>query len=400
MEVVVCAAIRTAIGKFGGALRETPTVDMAAAVIRGLLDRTGLAPDQVDEVDLGVTVQAECEDLAAPVIARQALLKAGLPPETVSLTVERACCSGLTAIQTGWRSLKLGEARAVIAGGADCLSRAPMVVRPLRWGSRLGHIKIRDPLFELGYQDFAPLARDAGEVAVELGITRAEQDGWALRSQQRFAAAAQRGVWQEEIIPLQVPGPRRQPVTFAVDEFPKPDTTLAGLAALPTIYGSPTVTPGNAPGLNDGAAALLLTTRDRARALGLPVLATVVDCVSTAADPRLIATVPARAVSTLLNRNRLGLSEVDLLEINEAFAAVPLCSTKLLGEGDPDRVAALREKTNVNGGAIALGHPLGASGARIVVTLLHELRRRQARHGVAAICGGLGQGDALLLRVD
>lgn len=400
IEVVIAAAVRTPIGKFGGSLKDVSATDLARTALVAALKRAGLAGDRVDEVYLGVTTMAECEDLLAPVIARQVLLKAGLPPETVSVTLDRACCSGMTAVQMAYRSLRLQESRVAVAGGAENMSRTPMVIRPLRWGSRLGHIHVRDPLYELGYQDFNPVACDAGAVALELGVGREEQDAWALLSQQRYQAALQRDAWAEETVPVPLPGSKGAVEYLAHDEFPKPDTTLERLSRLPTVYNSPTVTAGNAPGFNDGAAMLVLCTRAAAAALSLPVLATLVDVASVAAAPRQIATVPAQAISRLLERNGLSPLDLTLIEINEAFAAMPLVSTLLLGGGDPEQVQALRERTNVNGGAVALGHPVGASGARILVTLLHELHRRGGGWGVAAICGGLAQGDAVLIRVQ
>jgi acetyl-CoA C-acetyltransferase len=241
---------------------------------------------------------------------------------------------------------------------------------------------------------------DAGEVAVEHGVTRQEQDEWALRSHQRYGEAFSMNKFSDEMIPVEITAKGAPPRMMVQDEQYRPDVTLEKLAKLPTIYGSPTVTAGNAPGLNDGAAALLIMSKERAEALGLKPLATIVDMANAATAPRLIAEVPAYAIRKVLARTGLTLDQMDLIEINEAFAAVPLVSSKILGEGDPGRVAALRNKLNVNGGAVAVGHANTASGARLMMTLIYELRRCGGGYGVAAICGGLAQGDAAVVKVE
>jgi acetyl-CoA C-acetyltransferase len=240
---------------------------------------------------------------------------------------------------------------------------------------------------------------DAGEVALQHGISREEQDRWALQSQQRYEAARQAGKLAEEIVPITVPGPKGERLQLAADEFPRPDTTLEKLARLPTVYGSPTVTAGNAPGLDAGAAGLVLTRRSVAQQLQLEPLGTLTAVVSTAEPPRQIASVPAAAITKGLQAAGWALSDLALIEINEAFAAMPLVSTKILAGGDEKSLQHLRERTNVNGGAIAIGHPVGASGARILLTLLLELRRRGGGRGAAAICGGLAQGDCAMVEV-
>lgn len=395
-EVVLVSAVRTPFGKFGGALREVPGVHLAAHVMQAALARAGVAPDAVDEVYLGTCVPAET-GVIAPVVARQALHLAGLPDTTVSLTLDRACCSSMTAVQLAERAIRLGEAQIVLVAGAENLSRTPHVLPALRWGARMGHVTIDEPLM-MTYPGLAPVAVDTGRIALEHGIGRTELDDWAAQSQERYQAALAAGKVASEIAPLELPG-RKGPVTFAMDEFPKPDTTREALAGLKTVYGSPTITPGNAPGLDAGATGLLLMSRARAEALGVPVLATVRAAVSVAGDLPDIVTIPATAIRKGLARTGWVLEDLDLIEINEAFAAMPLVSTQLLGEGDPARVARLRARTNVNGGAIAIGHPVGASGARITMALAYELARRGGGKGAAAICGGLGQGDCLMLEV-
>lgn len=393
-DVVLVSAVRTPYGKFGGALREVPSLQLAAHVIRHVLERAPLAPERVDEVYLGTCVPAETGALA-PVVARQALHLAGLPDSTVSLTLDRACCSSMAAVQLAERAIRLGEAEAVLAVGAENLSRTPHLMPSLRWGSRMGHVTLEEPL-KMTYPGHAPVSVDTGVIALEHGIGREDLDAWAYRSQMRYQEALRAGKVDSELAPFEFPS-KKGPVRFDRDEFPRPDTTLETLAKLPTVYGSPTVTAGNAPGLDAGATALLLMKRSLAETLGIEAIATVRAAVSVAGDLRDIVTIPAKAIAKGLARTGLALEDLDLIEINEAFAAMPLVSTHLMGQGDAARVAALREKTNVNGGAIAIGHPVGASGARIVMALAYELKRRGGGRGAAAICGGLGQGDCIML---
>lgn len=264
----------------------------------------------------------------------------------------------------------------------------------------MGSVTMEDPLFRLGYRDYNPVAVDAGEVAVEHGIGREEQDEWALRSHQLYGKAHSEGKFKEEMMPLEVGTKGDKPVVLEIDEQYRSDVTLDKLAKLPTIYGSPTCTPGNSPGLNDGATAVLLMSGKKAAELGFEPLASIVSVATVAMKPRLLAEVPAQAIKVALGKAGLGVDDISLLEINEAFAAVTLVSSKILGDSDRARTARIRERLNVNGGAIAIGHPNAASGARLVMTLAYELRRRGGGYGVAAICGGLAQGDAIVIRVD
>jgi acetyl-CoA C-acetyltransferase len=388
--------VRTPFGKFGGALKDVPGVQLASHVIREALERAQCAPEKVDEVYMGTCVPAETGVLA-PVVARQALLAAGLPESTVSMTLDRACCSSLTAVQMAWRSITLGDADVAIAVGAENLSRVPHVMPQLRWGARMGHVTLDEPL-QMKYPDHAPVSVDTGNIALEHGIGREDLDRWAYRSQMRYQEALKAGKVAAEVAPLTIAS-RKGSVTVSEDEFPKPETTMERLASLPTVYGSPTVTAGNAPGLDAGATAILLMSREFAEKNGFPILATVLSCASVAGDPRDIVTIPAKAIEKATQKLGLTVDDLALIEINEAFAAMPLVSTQLLGGGDAAKVEALRERTNVNGGAIAIGHPVGASGARILMTLIYELARRGGGHGAASICGGLGQGDCAVVRV-
>jgi len=402
-DVVIVAGVRTPFGRFGGSLKDFDVYELSAIVMKELLRRVNLNGDVVNEVYWGVGDTAQCKDVYTPVVARQALLKAGLPPETVSLSLDTACCSSMTATQLAWRAIRVGDIEVAISGGVTIFSKEPLILRGLRWkGSRLGHIQLEDPLYFLGYKDFAPVAVDTGEVALEHGITREQQDIWALRSHQKYGKAWKEGKFKDEMIPLEIRQEDGTVKVLEIDEQYRPDTTLEKLSKLPTIYGSPTVTAGNAPGLNDGATALLIMSRRKAEEFGLKPLGKIVTMARVCLKPRLLAEAPAAAIEKALSQANLTLDDMKLLEINEAFAAQPLVSTKILAEkyfSNERRLEDLREKTNVNGGAIAIGHPNTASGARLIMTILYELRRRGGGYGVASICGGLAQGDAVIVEV-
>jgi len=399
-DAVIVSAVRTPFGKFGGMLKDIPGLDLAVTVIKEVVRRTGRENISVDEVILGNCAQCEVKPLA-PVVARQALLKAGLPAEVVSLTLDRACCSSMAALQAGQRDILTGNAEVVLVAGMENMSRVPYLVRDVRWGTRLGNVMLEDDLSGMApAEGYAPVAVDAGEVALEYGFTREDLDRWAYNSQMRYQKALEEAKILDEIVPLTLPQRKGEPRVFERDEFPKPQTTLEGLAKLKTIYDSPTITAGSSPGLDAGASAILMMKRSRAEAYGIESLARVLTVQSVAADPHYMATVPATAILKALKVTSLGVEDLNLIEINEAFAAVPLVSLKILAGGDEDRFRALSEITNVNGGAIAIGHPVGASGARIVLTLMFELRRRGGGIGAAAICGGLAQGDATIIEVE
>jgi acetyl-CoA C-acetyltransferase len=403
-DVVIVAGVRTPFGRFGGSLRNFDVYDLSAMVMKEVLRRVNIDGSIVDEVYWGVGDTAQCKDVYTPVVARQALIKAGLPPETVSLSLDTACCSAMTAMQLAWRAIRLGDIQVAIAGGATMFSQEPLILRGLRWrGNRLGHVQLEDPLYFLGYKDFAPVAVDTGEVALEHGVTREEQDKWALRSHQRYGKAWKEGKFKDEMMPIQIPQEDGTVKTLDIDEQYRSDTSLEKLAKLPTVYGSLTVTAGNAPGLNDGATALLVMSRRKAEELGLKPLGTIVTMARACLKPRLLAEVPAAVIDKALSKANLTLDDMRLIEINEAFAAQPLVSTKILAEkyygGDERKLEELREKTNVNGGAVAIGHPNTASGARLIMTLIYELIRQGGGFGVASICGGLAQGDATIVKV-
>jgi acetyl-CoA C-acetyltransferase len=399
-DVVIVSAVRTPIGKFGGALKDMSSVKLGGIVLREVLRRVDLPPDIVDEVFLGVVLGAEA-NLLCGIVARQATLEAGYPPEVRSLTVDRACCSSMAALHLGYQAIKAGSANVVVVGGAENMGREPFLVDPsIRWGKRVGHIVLQDPLFEMGFSGWDPVSVDADRLAVEMGVTREDMDRWALCSQQRYAAALAEGKFRDEIVPVEIPQKKGLPVLFEKDEFPKPQTTLEGLAKLRTIYGCKLITAGNAPGFDAGASAILLMKRLQAEKLGIRPLATVFTTASVCARVGLSAAVPAYTIQRMLGQTGLGLDDLNLMEINEAFAAMPLVCSLVLAEGDAARLTAIREKINVNGGAVAIGHPLGATGTRLVMTLMRELRRRSGKFGAAAICGGLAQGDGVILRID
>lgn len=397
-DVVIVSAVRTPFGKFGGVLRNIHSIDLAVFAINEVLKRADLTGDAIDELYYGMCIQSEAA-LESNVNGRQALLKAGLPAELVSLTIDRACCSSLTAVQLGIRAIRCGEAECIMAVGTENMSNTPLIMNGHRWGTRLQMPVFKDHLNPIFYTGFNALAKDAGDVAVEHRIGRGAQDLWALRSQQKYQEAKKLGKFKDELMALEIPQQKGKPIIIEEDEFPKPNTTLEGLSKLPTVYGSPTVTAGNAPGLDAGAAAIILMKRSRAQELGLKALATILFIQSIATTPRLLAEAPAYAIRKALDRTGASISDIDLIEINEAFAAMPLVSTKILADGDEEKWKALQEKTNVNGGAIAIGHPVGASGARILMTLMFELRRRSGGLGVAGICGGLAQADAAVINV-
>jgi acetyl-CoA C-acetyltransferase len=401
-DVVVVSAVRTAFGKFGGTLKDIPSIDLGAMVIREVLQRVKVRGEEVEETYYGVAVPGEV-GLETDVPARQATLKAGLPGDSVSLTLDRACCSSMAAVRLGYRAIKAGEIEVALGVGAENMSRTPLVLPPyVRWGSRLGSIELWDGLFGLGYKGFNPVSVDTGEVALEYGISREDQDRWAYGSQMKYAKALKEGkfVIGEELMRVEIPQGKRPPIILEQDEFPRPDTTLEKLSKLPLIYGSPTVTAGNAPGLDTGASAILIMSEKKAKEKGLKLLARIVSMIATATTPRLIAAIPGFTIQKVLEKAGMSLDQIDLIEVNEAFAAMPLVSAKILSNGDPEKMKSILEKTNVNGGAIAIGHPVGASGARILLTMIYELRRRGGGTGVASICGGLAQGEGTIVQVD
>ena len=400
-DIVIISAARTPFGKMGGALKDVDCYDLGAIPMKAVLERITLPPDLVYEVWWGMGDTSCCKDVYTPIAARQSLLKAGLPSTTPSCTLDKACVSGTSAIIYGARSIRLGEARVVLSGGATTFSQEPFILRNSRFnGNKIGHITLLDPLVELGYKDFNPVAVDAGNRAIANGVSREEQDEWALRSHHYYGTALTAGKLTDEMLAFNVSKGSENPQYLTCDEQYRKDISLEKLAKLKTIYGSPTVTAGNAPGLNDGAAAVLLTTRGHAKEIGVDPIATIISSVSIADEADKLCEVPAWAVQKALKQAQLSVDELKLIEINEAFAAMPLVSTKILGNEDQGAIRKIREKTNVNGGAIAIGHANTATGVRLVMTLAYELKRLGGGVGAVGICGGLAQGDAIVIRVD
>ncbi len=401
-EVVVVSAARSPFGKFGGALREFTLPELGGMVAAEAIHRAGLDTAHVEEVAMGVNLPG-----ADRSIARQVLIKAGIPTNRVAYTVDRACCSSMAAINQAARALRLGEARIAVAGGTENMSKVPYFLTNIRWGHSLGDVELKDQLVIADPMTGKPRAVQAGEEAMEYGIGREEQDRWALRSHQRYFAARDAGRLASELMPIEVPQPKGAPLRMTEDESPRADTTLEKLSRLPTIYGSPTVTAGNAPGLNTGASAVVLMSREEAERRGKKPLGTLVGWAMASGHPDRLASIPATSARLAMERAGLTIDDIDLIEINEAFAAVPLVSTLLLAGRDAKKTEAIREKTNVDGGAIAIGHPTGATGARLVLHLLFELQRRRAEagngrpyYGLATLCGGIGEGEAIVVRVD
>jgi acetyl-CoA C-acetyltransferase len=374
-EVVIAGAVRTPIGKFGGALAGMTASQLGAAAAAEGLRRSGVSPAQVDEAVFGCARQAG----VGPNVARQIAYRAAVPQEVPAFTVNMACASGLQAVGLGYRAVRDGEAEVVLAGGVESMSRVPYLLPGARWGHRMGHQALVDGMYQDGF--LCPLAEQvmgetAETLAVRYHIGRDEQDAFALRSQERAAQALAAGRFQAETFPVQ---------DFARDEHPRP-TSLASLGKLPPAFAAEggTVTAGNSSGITDGAAAMVVLSRERAEELGVEPLGRVLGIAAAGVDPKVMGLGVVPAVKKLLARLSLRLDQFDVLEVNEAFAAQVVACDRELGF-DPERL-------NVNGGAIALGHPIGATGARIVVTLLHEMVRRGARRGLAALCvsGGMG----------
>jgi len=394
-DVVVASAVRTPFGKFGGTLKDFTLPDLGGQVVKEALRRAGIPPEDVNEIALGVNLPGSDRS-----IARQAALRAGIPDSTPAFTVDRACCSSLAAMNTVSRAVRLGEANVVVGGGTENMSLVPYFVHEARWGKRLGDIVLKDQLIISCPYSGKARAVQAGEEAMEYHIGREEQDRWALRSHQRVLAAQEAGFFEAEIMPIEVPQRKGPPILFGKDESVRANTSLEKLAKLRTVYDSPTVTPGNAPGLSTGASAIVLTTKEEAERRGIKPLATIKTWAMAAGHPDRIASIPAVAAQKSLDQMGMTVEEMDLIEINEAFAAMPLVATHILGGGDPERVAAIREKTNVNGGAIAIGHPTGASAARLVMTIIYALQSRGGGWGLVTICGGIGQGESVIVKVD
>ncbi|ACO78552.1 acetyl-CoA acetyltransferase [Azotobacter vinelandii CA] len=386
-EVVIVAATRTAVGSFQGSLASIPAAELGAAVIRRLLEQTKLDGAQVDEVILGQVLTAGVGQNPA----RQAVIKAGLPHTVPAMTLNKVCGSGLKALHLATQAIRCGDADVIIAGGQENMSLSPYVLPGARTGLRMGHANLIDSMIQDGLWDVFNnyhMGITAENLVEKFGISREEQDTFAAASQQKAVAAIEAGHFRSQITPISIPQRKGDPIIFDTDEQPRAETTLEALSKLkPAFKKDGSVTAGNASSINDGAAAVLLMSAEKARSLGLPALARIKAYANAAVDPAIMGIGPVSATRRCLEKAGWNLDELDLIEANEAFAAQSLSVSKELGWD--------ASKVNVNGGAIAIGHPIGASGCRILVTLVHEMIRRDAKKGLATLCIGGGQGVAL-----
>ncbi|OLD18889.1 MAG: acetyl-CoA acetyltransferase [Acidobacteria bacterium 13_1_40CM_3_65_5] len=386
-ETVILSACRTPVGAFGGVFKDVSAADLGAVAIREAIARAEVKPADVGDVVMGCVLQAG----AGMNVARQAALKAGVPLEVPGETVNRVCGSGLQAVVHAVEAIRVGYVDTVVAGGTESMSNAPYLLMGARWGYRMGHAEAIDSMLAEGLtcaMGACHMGVTAEEVASRYNVSRADQDAFAAESQQRAERAIKEDRFKEEIVPVLIPQKKGDPIKVDTDEYPRPGTTAEKLAALkPAFKKDGSVTAGNASGINDGAAALVVTTGDKAKQVGKKPLARILSYVSTGVDPGIMGMGPVSAVRKVLERAGLTIGDIDLFELNEAFAAQALAVGRELGLD----VA----KVNVNGGAIALGHPIGASGARVLTTLLYALRARKLRYGVASLCIGGGMGIAM-----
>ena len=395
-EVVIVSAARTPFGKYGGGLSPLSASDLGGLAIKEALKRSGISGCQVDEVIYGVVVAAG----QGQIPGRQAAIKGGIPHDVPVVTINKVCASAIKAVTMGAQAIKAGDADIVVAGGMESMTNIPYLSKEMRWGSRMGDVTLKDGMIIDGLwcpENDAHMAVIGGSVAAEYNISRQMQDEWALRSQKRWQDGEGKGAFEEERFSVEVPN-RKGSVIVNEDEAPRGDTTIEALEKLkPLFVKDGTITAGNAPGTNDGAAALVLMSREKAEELKAPILAVIRDYTQVSDASCNIATVPGLAVKKLMERNNLVMDDIDLMEVNEAFAAVALTSClRILNMSEE----VMEEKVNVNGGAIAAGHPIGATGARILMTLIYELRRSNKKTGIAAICSGMGQGDAVWVEVE
>ena len=399
-EIVIVSACRTPFGRYCGSLKDMDYFDLGAVSMKEVYKRVNLDPATVQEVFWGVGDTSVCKDVYTPVAARQTLLKAGLLAETPSISLDKACVSAMSAVKLATMSIRLGEIDAAIGGGATSFSQIPLIVRGTRYkGFRIGDQVMEDPCYMLRYRDFNSVSMDADTLGYEYGISREEMDEWSSRSHHNYGEAWRAGKFEDEIIPMEIPQKKGDPIRLNIDEQYRPNTTLETLSKLKPIFGAKAITAGNAPGINDGSAAILLMSRKKADELGLEVLGTIVAMTSIAIKPDRMAEAPGLAVKKTLGMANLSLNDIKVMEINEAFAVVPLVSIEVLCDRDKTKAKKIQEKTNINGSAVAIGHPNTASGARIIMNLLYDLRRQGGGYAMGAICGGLAQADACLIRV-
>lgn len=389
-EAVIVSAVRTPIGSFGGKLKDVPAVRLGAIVVKEAMARANVKPEMVDELIFGSVLQAGLGQN----VARQVSVEAGIPAEVPSMTINKVCGSGLKTVSLAAQAIMLGDADVVIAGGAENMSLSPYVLPNARWGHRMGDGAIVDTMIHDGLWDIFNdyhMGITAENIAEQWNITREAQDQFSLQSQLRAEKAIKIGRFKDEIVPVEIPQRKGDPIVVDTDEFPRFGSTIEGLSKLkPAFKKDGTVTAGNASGINDGAAAVVLMSKEKAEELGLKPLATIVAYASAGVDPKIMGYGPVPATKKALAKANMTIKDIDLVEANEAFAAQSLAVVKDLAL-DP-------EKTNVNGGAIALGHPIGCSGTRILVSLVHEMNKRDLKTGLATLCIGGGQGTALIVK--
>ncbi len=389
-NVVIVAGCRTPIGSFGGAYKSLNALDLSIPVMKALIERGNFDPALIDDVIWGCNYQKTYKENN---LARVAAVKAGLPQSVPGITIHRNCTSSMSSIQLGFYQIRAGEADVIMAGGTESMSNAPHILQEFRWGKKFGHSEVRDSMWDsltnLGIGP--PMGVTAENVAAKYGVTREEQDELALSSQQRAVKAIEEGRFKDEIIPIEIAGKKGNTI-IDTDEYPKKDATLEGLAKLKaTFIDNGTVTPGNASGMNDAAAGVILMEEEKAKALGVPILARVLAVATTGVEAEIMGIGPVSASHKALEKAGLTLEDMELIEINEAFAAQYLACEKALGLN--------REITNVNGSGISLGHPVGATGCRIVISLIFEMKKRNNKYGLASLCAGGGMGTAVIVEV-
>ena len=388
-DAVIVSAVRTAVGSFGGSLKDVSAAELGAIVIKEAVKRAGIQPADVDEVYMGNVVQAG----QGQNVARQAAVKAGIPVEKPAVTINMVCGSGLRAVSLAAQLIRLGDCDVIVAGGTENMSQAPYAIPKARWGQRMGNGTLVDTMINDALTDAfsqVHMGITAENIVEQWEITREEQDAFAAASQQKAEAAIKAGKFEEEIVGVEIPQKKGDPVVFCVDEYPRFGASVESLGKLrPAFKKDGTVTAGNASGINDGAAALVIMSAEKAAQMGLKPLAKILSYGSKGLDPSIMGYGPFHATKAALEKANLSVDDLDLIEANEAFASQSIAVAKDL-KFDPSKV-------NVNGGAIAIGHPVGASGARILVTLLHEMKRRDAKKGLATLCIGGGMGTALVV---
>jgi acetyl-CoA C-acetyltransferase len=388
-EVVIASAARTAVGTFGGGLKEVPAVELGKIAVMEALKRGGVKPELVEEVILGCVLTAGQGQNPT----RQVVIKSGIPKEIPGTTINKVCASGLKSVMMAAQAIKAGDADIIVAGGIESMSQAPYLLTGARWGYRMNDGPVVDGMIHDGLLDIFNryhMGITAENVAEKFGVSRKDQDELAFRSQQNAGRAIKEGRFKDEIVPVSIPQKKGEPLIFETDEHPRPKTTMEALAGLrPAFKKDGTVTAGNASGINDGAAAVVVMSAERAKALGIQPLARIKSYATAGVAPEIMGTGPVPSSQAALNKAGLTAKDLDLVEANEAFAAQAAYVNRAMGWDI--------QKVNVNGGAIALGHPIGASGARIFVTLLYEMKKRQARYGLATLCVGGGMGGAMII---